>query len=513
MSQQKHQKKAAGRLDKYYHLAKEQGFRARSAFKLVQLNKKYEFLGNANVVIDLCAAPGGWLQVCQKSMPPGSTIIGVDLVQIKPIPNVVCLKEDITSANCRKLLKENMNGEKADIVLHDGSPNVGSNWFYDAYSQNELTLVSLKLAAEFLKPDGIFITKVFRSQDYTALLWVFNQLFKSVECTKPPASRSESAEIYAYCSGFLAPVKIDQRIFDPTHIFSSHNVAEGSGKTPLSSVLAGGLDINNPTKRIRSRQGYADGAHQILSDSCSVLKFVMADGETAIKILSSVNTLVFDEQSKLYEHHPLTKKEIKILMSDLKVLGKADFHSLMKWKLKMLNYTKSLEQKPVDEVVEVRRPLTEEEIAEKDSQRVNMEIESLEQGITRKSRIERRREAKRINRAKERMVAMIQDQEDGPIADSTVFALDSINSASALDDVRNASIDVDEEEEDSTELNVDDEDQDLDASELKLRKWEKEMDLEYIRYMEGRVNTAALAKKRVGLQDVEEDNLQKFLVF
>lgn len=219
------------RLDKYYHLAKERGYRARSAFKLIQLDQKYGLFSNCSSVVDLCASPGGWLQVAAERNI--ETIVGIDIVPIKPITGVECIICDITTDTCRKELYRVMGQSKADLFLHDGSPNSGVSWVQDAYAQNELVLFAMRLASEFLREGGAFLTKVFRSGDYCALLSVFNRIFEVVEATKPLSSRSESAEIFVYCKGFL-PKRVRIDLFDPNVAFRE---VEVSGTFNTTKVL------------------------------------------------------------------------------------------------------------------------------------------------------------------------------------------------------------------------------------------------------------------------------------
>lgn len=226
-------------------------YRSRAAFKLIQLNKKHGFLNDARAVLDLCAAPGGWLQVCAKHMPLSARIVGVDLDAIKPVRGARTIIDDITTQRCRERLRKESEGSLFDVVLHDGAPNVGGAFASEMYTQvpshllagafvmnlphivtvltgrlrlqSALVLDACKLACEFLRPQGTFVTKIFRSRDYTALLYAFRQLFTRVDATKPQASRNTSAEIFVVCSGFKAPSKIDPRLLDHRSLFQARS--------------------------------------------------------------------------------------------------------------------------------------------------------------------------------------------------------------------------------------------------------------------------------------------------
>lgn len=308
------------RRDKFYHLAKETGYRSRSAFKLIQLNRRFQFLQKARALLDLCAAPGGWLQVAAKFMPVSSLIVGVDLVPIKPLPNVVTLQEDITTERCRQALRKELKTWKVDVVLNDGAPNVGASWVHDAYSQAHLTLMALRLACDFLARGGCFITKVFRSRDYQPLLWIFQQLFRHVQATKPQASRHESAEIFVVCQGFLAPDKVDSKFFDPKFAFKE---VEVQAKTVTELV----------TKKKPKAEGYAEG-DLTLYHRTSVTDFLRAPNP--VDFLSKASEIALDDEE--LAQHPATTEDIRVCCQDIKVLGRKELRSLLNWRTKLRRY-------------------------------------------------------------------------------------------------------------------------------------------------------------------------------
>ncbi|KAH0561991.1 hypothetical protein GP486_003301 [Trichoglossum hirsutum] len=504
--QKKHGK---GRLDKWYKLAKEKGYRARAAFKLIQLNKKYNFLEKSKVLIDLCAAPG----VAAETMPANSLIIGVDLAPIKSIPRTITFQSDITTDRCRATIRQHLKAWKADTVLHDGAPNVGTAWIQDAFSQAELALQAMKLATEFLTEGGTFVTKVFRSKDYSSLMWVFNQLFTKVEATKPPASRNVSAEIFVVCRGFKAPKRIDPKFLDPRSVF-----AELADPTPNNEAK-----VFNPEKKKRKRDGYAEGDHTQFKEA-PVTDFIQTTDPIAM--LGGFNRLSFEERNgdialTALKRLPETTSEIRHCCADLKVLGRKEFRSLLKWRLKVREiFGLALKKTPAEgseagEVIELA-PMDEELRTQDELQRLN------EQENNRKKR-ERRKENERKQKEIVRMQlhmavpTEIGLEQSGPNGEDAMFILDMVDKAGAVDKVTKGKMNVVVAQENTkrqsggegrqTKEYPGSEDQGEDTEEDTL---ERELDSMYEQYQKRKSEVDAKYRAKRARKEPEDDEWEGF---
>ncbi len=191
--------------DLYYNKAKQMGYRSRAAFKLRYINEKYHVIKSGDTVVDLGAAPGGWLQVAKEIS--GGIVIGVDLQKIAPLEGVTTIKGDMTSPEVQAKVLElagqaDVSG-KADVVICDAAPNLSGNWALDHGRSIELSEVALSVACRLLKPGGNFVVKVFQGDMFDAFLSGARAHFASVVAYKSRASRQQSAETYVIGKGFL----------------------------------------------------------------------------------------------------------------------------------------------------------------------------------------------------------------------------------------------------------------------------------------------------------------------
>ncbi len=187
------------RRDLYRRLAKEQGYKSRAAFKLIEANERYRFLREGGRVLDLGSAPGGWMQVSSELVGPTGIVVGVDIspVRLKE-KNVVSIKMDINDPAVVTKVQEALGG-KADVVLSDLSPTVTGVWELDQTRQVDLTLRSVELSRLLLKEKGGFFCKLFEGERAQEVRDEFRRRFKSVRVVKPSASRTASSELYYFC--------------------------------------------------------------------------------------------------------------------------------------------------------------------------------------------------------------------------------------------------------------------------------------------------------------------------
>jgi len=189
--------------DQYRRLAREEGYKSRAAYKLLENVRKYQLIKRGDVVLDFGAAPGGWLQVASEAAGESGLVVGVDLEPVElNVPNVFTIQSDVKSPGLTVKLEKALS-RKADVVLSDLSPQVMGTWDLDHYRQIELTLAAAALMGGFLRKGGNAMFKVFDGERFGETRSLLSKQFQKVQITKPKASRKGSAELYLVCFGFL----------------------------------------------------------------------------------------------------------------------------------------------------------------------------------------------------------------------------------------------------------------------------------------------------------------------
>lgn len=189
---------ADARRDKYRRLAKDQGYRARSAYKLLQLNDSYHIIKKGSRVVDLGCAPGGWLQVATKE---GGKVVGIDIKPVDPVVGAMIFQGSVEDPAIMEQVASALGG-KADIVLSDLAPNVSGVWDIDHARQIALTQMALAAAHKMLREGGSAVFKVFEGDMLNEMKAQLKQSFGRVQLSKPSASRQESSELYMVCFDF-----------------------------------------------------------------------------------------------------------------------------------------------------------------------------------------------------------------------------------------------------------------------------------------------------------------------
>ncbi|KAF2760424.1 FtsJ-domain-containing protein [Pseudovirgaria hyperparasitica] len=260
-------KSSKDKRDAYYRLAKEQGWRARSAYKLLQLDEEFNLFEDVTRVVDLCAAPGSWSQVLSRILIKGEKfgrvewedrqaanrayisgeteaphveedvkhklqprqgvkIVSIDLQPMSPLEGITMLRADITHPSTVPLLLKALDpdtfdaastsaSQLVDLVLSDGAPDVTGLHDLDIYVQSQLLWAALNLALCVLKPGGKFVAKIFRGRDVDVLYAQLKTMFEKVWVAKPRSSRASSLEAFVVCIGFRPPKGFKASLEEP----------------------------------------------------------------------------------------------------------------------------------------------------------------------------------------------------------------------------------------------------------------------------------------------------------
>ncbi|KAI8059886.1 FtsJ-like methyltransferase-domain-containing protein [Gongronella butleri] len=246
-------KSSKDKRDVYYRLAKEQGWRARSAFKLLQLDEEFNLFDGVHHAVDLCAAPGSWSQVLTRKLNENHAkhpqekepkIVAVDLQAMAPLEGVIQIQGDITKESTADEIVGHFDGNLADLVICDGAPDVTGLHDMDEYIQAQLLLAALNITTHVLRPGGTFVAKIFRGKDVTLLYSQLKIFFPVVTCSKPRSSRNSSIESFIVCQNYTPPPDYKPTMVNPLldlH-YDAKNELVGPNRVIVPFIACG--DIN-----------------------------------------------------------------------------------------------------------------------------------------------------------------------------------------------------------------------------------------------------------------------------
>lgn len=238
--------------DIFYRLAKEEGWRARSAFKLLQIEDQFGIFHKVTRAVDLCAAPGSWSQVLAKRLGKQNDgddsdddddvkIVAVDIQTMAPLDGVTIIQGDITSYDTAEKVIRQFRGRGAQLVVCDGAPDVTGQHDLDVFIQSQLLLAALNIATFVLEEGGTFVAKLFRGKDISLMIAQFRLFFEQVQVVKPKSSRTSSTEAFIVCRNFELPQGYKPQMFD---LLSSPKAQKGTRSCTLIPFLMCG-DLND----------------------------------------------------------------------------------------------------------------------------------------------------------------------------------------------------------------------------------------------------------------------------
>lgn len=194
------------RQDGYWKKAKREGYRSRAAYKLQQIQERYNILRRGDAVVDLGCAPGGWTQAALQIVGDSGAVVGVDLDKVRKLPPARFVRGDMTQPETLELVKEELKAlgraGPADAVISDMSPNISGMYSVDQARSVRLARMALTTARKLLRPRGSFVAKVFEGEDFAELLGEVKASFRFVKVHAPLASRKESSEVYIVARGY-----------------------------------------------------------------------------------------------------------------------------------------------------------------------------------------------------------------------------------------------------------------------------------------------------------------------